>query len=94
MHSRVSHSEPVSQKMFFPERILPLNELCKLVTSYACSYEDIASQIEDRAYEECEQGKLDHALKELRKITGFFEKLKFKNEEISRDLADIYLLIG
>ncbi len=94
MHSRVSHSEPVSQKMFFPERILPLNELCKLVTSYACSYEDIAEQIEDRAYEECEQGKLDHALKELRKITGFFEKLKFKNEEISRDLADIYLLIG
>ena len=76
------------------EKVLSLDELCKLVTSCTCSYEDLAEQIEDRAYEAAGQGKLEHALKNLKKITAFFEKLKFKNEEITRDLADVYLLIG
>lgn len=76
------------------QKILSLAELCKLVTSCTCPYEDLAEQIEDRAYEESEQGRLGYALRNLKRIAAFFEKLKFKNEEITRDLADVYLLIG
>jgi len=76
------------------QKVLSLSELCKLVTSCTCPYEDLAEQIEDRAYEEAEQGRQERALKKLMRIAAFFEKLKFKNEEITRDLADVYLLIG
>ncbi|HEX3020617.1 MAG TPA: hypothetical protein VHP36_09950 [Chitinispirillaceae bacterium] len=103
MHNSLSEGEPVSQKTVSSgkkfyitgcEETHNLSELCKMVTSCAYSYEDLAEKIEDKAYEECEQGKAQNALKKLIKITVFFEKLKFKNEEIARDLADVYLLIG
>lgn len=71
-----------------------LDDLCKKVISCSCSYEDVAEFIEDRAYEECEQGRLESASNTLTKIADFFEKLENKNEEMSRDLADIYTLIG
>lgn len=103
MNNRVPQMKPLSQPMHRSakiicaddqEKMLSLGELCKLVTSCTCPYEDLAEQIEDRAYEESGQGKLENVLKNLKKITVFFEKLKFKNEEIIRDLADVYLLIG
>ncbi len=103
MNNRVPQKKPLSQPMQHSakkfrtsdqEKVLSLSELCKLVISCTYPYEDLAEQIEDRAYEESEQGKSEHALKTLKKITAFFEKLKYKNEEITRDLADVYLLIG
>lgn len=92
----------LSEKRSSPEPILldnykkgsTLAALCKKVVSCKCSYDDIAEDIEDRAYEKCEQGKFNYALKHLRIVAAFFEDLKNKNEEIARDLADVYLLIG
>ena len=97
MNNRVPQMKPLSQPMHRSakklcndqEKMLSLDELCKLVTSCTCPYEDLAEQIEDRAYDESVQGKLENALKNLKKITAFFENLKFNNEEIIRDLADV-----
>jgi len=50
--------------------------------------------IEMKAYELCETGKIDEAIEQLNRIAVFFEQLENKSEEHSRDLADIYLLIG
>lgn len=74
--------------------MMPLEKLCSMVISCECPYEDLAEFIEDKAYEECEKGRLDNTLNKLYKVASFFEHLKNKNEENSRDLADVYLLIG
>lgn len=78
---------------FVPEA-MSLVELCNMLTSCKCPYEDIAELIEDKAYEECENGNLETAISELCEVASFIESLENKNEENSRDLADIYLLIG
>ncbi|NLW32195.1 MAG: hypothetical protein GXY77_12155 [Fibrobacter sp.] len=82
------NSEPVISEM------ASLKKLCDMLVSCKYPYEDLAELIEDKAYEECERGRLETALKELYRVASFFEHLENKNEENSRDLADVYLLIG
>jgi len=74
--------------------MVSLRKLCDMLVSCKYPYEDMAELIEDKAYEECERGRLKNALKELYRVASFFEYLENKNEENSRDLADVYLLIG
>jgi tetratricopeptide (TPR) repeat protein len=71
-----------------------LAALCDAVLSLRTPYDDVAEQIEDAAYFEYEQGGLDHAVGLLTGLAHFFEGLCNKNEEVSRDLAQVYLLIG
>ncbi len=71
-----------------------LNSLCDAVLSLRTPYDDIAEQIEDAAYFEYEQNGPDHAIELLCGLANFFEGLRNKNEEVSRDLAQVYLLIG
>jgi tetratricopeptide (TPR) repeat protein len=54
----------------------------------------VAEHIEDKAFTECIRGRLDSAVRQLTHISGFFERMVDKNEEICRDLADVYELIG
>ncbi len=71
-----------------------LSDLCDKVVTFSVPYEDVAESIEDKAYYECEHGDLDSAVSQLEKLVVFFENLQNKNEENSRDLAQVYLLIG
>jgi tetratricopeptide (TPR) repeat protein len=71
-----------------------LESICKQVISGKTPYDDLAELIEDKAYEHCEKEELDNAILHLSSIALFFESLENKNEEISRNLADVYLLIG
>ncbi len=71
-----------------------LANLCDMVIGFRQPYEDLAEQIEDRAYELCESGKLEKAVELLCGVCSFFERMIDKNEEQCRDLADVYLLIG
>lgn len=71
-----------------------LARLCAAVASGERPYEDIAEQVEDKAYELCEAGALDNVVVHLAKVTRFFERMTSKNDEQCRDLADVYLLIG
>jgi tetratricopeptide (TPR) repeat protein len=71
-----------------------LEELCGRVLSFATAYDDVAEQIEDLAYLEYGHGGLNNAVRQLETLTHFFEGLRNKNEEVSRDLAQVYLLIG
>jgi tetratricopeptide (TPR) repeat protein len=71
-----------------------LSRLCDSVLSLRTPYDDIAEQIEDAAYFEYEQGGLEHAVELLKGLSRFFEGLRNKSEEVSRDLAQVYLLIG
>jgi len=71
-----------------------LRELCGKVLSLSVPYDDVAEQIEDLAYLEYGQGGLENAVGQLEGLTHFFEGLRNKNEEVSRDLAQVYLLIG
>jgi len=73
---------------------LSLDRLCGDVLARRAPYDDVAEQIEDAAYFEYEQGGLDHAIELLTGLARFFEGLRNKNEELSRDLAQVYLLIG
>jgi len=71
-----------------------LGDLCGLVLSLSVPYDDVAERIEDLAYTEYGRGGLDYAVGELAGLASFFEGLRNKNEEVSRDLAQVYLLIG
>ena len=71
-----------------------LGELCGAVLSSRTAYGDVAEQIEDLAYFEYERGGPSGAVRELERLTRFFEGLRNKNEELSGDLAQVYLLIG
>jgi tetratricopeptide (TPR) repeat protein len=71
-----------------------LEALCDDVLSLRTAYDDVAEQLEDAAYFEYECGGLDHALSRLKELAGFFEGLRNKSEEVSRDLSQVYLLIG
>jgi len=71
-----------------------LSQLCDLVVTCTYPYEDLAEIIEDKAYEKCDNGNFETALAELGTLSLFFEQLENKNEENSRDLADVYLLMG
>jgi tetratricopeptide (TPR) repeat protein len=73
---------------------MTLGQLCDRVLSLRTPYDDVAELIEDAAYYEYEQGGLEHAVKLLSGLAHFFEGLRNKNEEVSDDLAQIYLLIG
>lgn len=68
--------------------------LCAHVKNMRCAYEDCAELIEDKAFEECAGDKLESVVNELSSLAAFFESLPNKNEEVDRDLADLYLLTG
>jgi len=71
-----------------------LSRLCDDVLNLRATYDDAAEQIEDAAYFEYERGGLEHAVEVLKGLARFFEGLRNKSEEVSRDLAQVYLLIG
>jgi len=71
-----------------------LQSLCADVISMKTPYEDVAEQIEDQAYLEYGRGDLESVVGQLESVAHAFEFLRNKNEEISRDLAQVYLLIG
>lgn len=81
------------KKKYDPTRC-PLKKLCELVSDYSYSYEDLAELIEDKGYEECLEGNDREVVEELSRLGTFFENIKKKNEENTRDLSDIYLLTG
>ncbi len=83
----------VRKKVHDPTRC-SLKKLCSLVTDYSYPYEDLAELIEDKGYEECVEGNVEAAIEELAHLSAFFERMENKNEENTRDLADIYLLTG
>ncbi|MDR3012342.1 MAG: hypothetical protein LBU70_03940 [Chitinispirillales bacterium] len=71
-----------------------LAELCDAVLSCRAAYDDVAEQVEDIVYFEYGHGGMDDAIHQLERLTRFFEGMQNKNEEVCRDLAQIYLLIG
>lgn len=71
-----------------------LKNLIALVAHAERPYENVAEQIEDKAYELCELGNLPIVVEELTHLTTFYESLSDKNDEQCRDLADVYLLVG
>lgn len=71
-----------------------LAQLCELVASYESPFEDVADLIENRAFAQCQNGGADGVVEQLRELAAFFEEMENKNEENSRDQADIYVLIG
>ena len=73
---------------------MTLENHCTSVINCNVSYEDVAEVIEDKSYEHCEKGNVTVAITQLKRIALFFETLENKSEENSRDLADVYLLIG
>lgn len=79
---------------FYRSRNISLKSGCDSVVECRIPYEDAAEMIEIKAYELCESGKIDEAIEQLGRIAVFFENLENKSEEHSRDLADVYLLIG
>jgi len=68
--------------------------LVALVINAERPYEEVAEQIEDKAYELCDGGKIAVAVEVLSQLTSFFELIREKNDEQCRDLADVYLLVG
>ncbi|MCU0609413.1 MAG: tetratricopeptide repeat protein [Chitinispirillaceae bacterium] len=72
----------------------PLGLLCDLVISCTCSYADLSEFIENKAYDEWRRGNFEAAVAALSRVTVFLEQLENKNEENTRDLADVYLLIA
>ncbi|NLD92156.1 MAG: tetratricopeptide repeat protein [Fibrobacter sp.] len=79
---------------FYRSRNISLKIGCDSVVDCRIPYEDAAEMIELKAYELCETGRIDEAIEQLNRIAVFFENLENKNDEHSRDLADVYLLIG
>jgi tetratricopeptide (TPR) repeat protein len=71
-----------------------LDALCSDVASFEIAFEDCAQVIEDKAFRECEAGKVDETLSCLQEMAGAIEALENKNEEIINSLTNIYLLIG
>jgi len=71
-----------------------LKALCDQVLSFSIPYDDVAEEIEDLVCNEYGSGGLEDAVSQLEGLTHFFERLRNKNEEVSRDLAQVYLLIG
>lgn len=84
---------PNKKKKYDPTRC-SLKKLCELVSNYSYPYEDLVELIEDKGYEECMEGNDKEVIRELTRLSTFFENIKNKNEENTRDLADVYLLTG
>jgi tetratricopeptide (TPR) repeat protein len=74
--------------------VATLEDICTNVINSKVPYEDVAEVIEDKSYEQCEKGNISSAIKQLKRIALFYETLENKSDENSRDLADVYLLIG
>ena len=81
------------KKQYDPTRC-SLKKLCELVSNNSYPYEDLAELIEDKGYEECMEGHGEKVIQELARLGNFFERIENKNEENTRDLADVYLLAG
>lgn len=73
---------------------LTLNDLCELVINQEFPFDDLAEEIEDKAYLHTQEGDFDGVVVQLRILAEFFERMEQKSAENVRDLADIYLLIG
>ncbi|MDD5672976.1 MAG: tetratricopeptide repeat protein [Chitinivibrionales bacterium] len=73
---------------------LDLTKLCGLVSALKEPYDDLAELIENRAYAGCEHGDFVKVVGVLKDLASVFEVLENKSEENSRNLADVYILIG
>jgi len=71
-----------------------LEQLCGLVQEMKVAYDDVAEQVEDKAFAKCDSGEFAAAVHCLGELAAFFERMENKNEEVDRDLADLYVLIG
>jgi tetratricopeptide (TPR) repeat protein len=71
-----------------------LNSLCARVLDNQASYDELAEYIEDRAYAECEHSGFIKVVEALQKLALFLEALENKTEQNSRQLADVYILLG
>lgn len=71
-----------------------LENICTSVINCKVAYEDVSEIIEDKSYEQCEKGNISGSINQLKRIALFYETLENKSDENSRDLADVYLLIG
>jgi tetratricopeptide (TPR) repeat protein len=71
-----------------------LQHLCDSVLNCTVDYSDIAVHIENKAYEEWKGGRVTLAIEQLKRITRFLERPANKNEQATKDLADVYFLIG
>ncbi|MBD3419926.1 MAG: tetratricopeptide repeat protein [Chitinivibrionales bacterium] len=71
-----------------------LQQLCRGVMEMHFVFEEVKDFIEKQAYAECKAGKLDASITALEDVAAFFEAIENKNEEVTQDLAEVYLLIG
>jgi tetratricopeptide (TPR) repeat protein len=72
----------------------PLQHLCDSILNCTMAYSDIAVFIENRAYEEWQNGRVGHAIDQLIRITTFLERPRNSSDQTKRELADVYFLIG
>jgi tetratricopeptide (TPR) repeat protein len=71
-----------------------LSSVCNKIILLQYAYDDVAEELECKAFQMCGDGHLDIVLTQLKRVADFYEKFENKNEEICRDLSDVYLLIG
>ncbi len=89
-----SEKKRVLENKPFVRKVKTLFHLSSSVINLECAYEDVAEEIEDLAYFECEKRSIHSVVEQLQKISMFFESMENKNDENCRDLAQVYLLIG
>jgi tetratricopeptide (TPR) repeat protein len=71
-----------------------LAQLCNRVITRRQSYGDLAEIIEDRAYQECEDGRCERAGRLLKGLAAWFEGLRRPSSAERRALADVYVALG
>jgi len=71
-----------------------MNQLVRLVKTMRVALVDVFEAIEEQAYMLCEAGEFEYVAETLANVAAFYESFEYKNEEIVRDLVDLYILIG
>ncbi len=71
-----------------------LSELCTKVLACDIDFDSVRDKIETLSHQECEESGIDGTLQSLNALALSYESMIEKNEEVIRDLAEIYILIG
>jgi tetratricopeptide (TPR) repeat protein len=71
-----------------------LRHLCDCILNCTMDYSEIAVDVENKAYEEWKEGHATHAIEQLKRIIGFLERPLVRNDQVKKDLSDVYFLIG
>lgn len=74
--------------------LAPLQHLCDSILNCTMDYSEIAVFIENKAYEEWKKGQATFVVEQLKRIVLFLERPHNKSDQMKRDLAEIYFLIG